>query len=171
MARVVNVGAEGLSRGEFKLIPTGTKIKVALYEVEETVTGQNAKVGPGKPQIVYTAKVTEEGEFKGRELKYNYVPIHGLGADTWKLAAFAEAMGWAVSEDGAIEVPETHELSSYLGTEFVARVGQQTSQKINPETGAPYVNNTISGVMPLSGYKPKTGGGGAPATPEKDPWS
>lgn len=168
MARVVNVGAEAVKGGDFKLIPTGTKIKVALYEVEETVTGPNAKVGPGKPQLVYTAKVTEEGEFKGRELRYNYVPLHGEGNDGWKLATFADAIGLPVSEEGEIELPDEGEFVKYLGTEFVARVGQSKSQKINDATGEPYINNTISGTMPLSAYKGPAKK--AEDKPAVDPW-
>lgn len=164
MARVVNVGAEATQRGEFKLIPTGTKLKVAVYEIEETVTGPNSKI-PGLPQFMYTAKVTEEGEFKGRELRYNYVPLHGEGKDGWKLATFAEAVGWPVGEDGAIEVPDN--LNDVLGTEFIARIGQSKSNKINEATGEPYVNNNVNGTLSLKGYK------GKPAsTPEAkpDPW-
>lgn len=165
MARVVNVGADATQRGEFKLIPVGTKVKVSVYEVDETVTGPNSKF-PGEPQFVYTAKVTEEGEFKGRELRYNYIPLHGKGNDGWKLATFADAVGWEVSDDGAIEVPDN--LNEVLGTEFVARIGQQKSQKTNPETGEPYVNNTITATAPLKGYKPK---GASEPEAKKDPWA
>src|SRR6478736_5387082 len=147
MARVINVGAEAANKGEFKLIPTGTKVRVTLYEVEETVTGPNAKVGPGKDQLVYTAKVVEEGEFKGRELRYNYVPLHGLGNDGFKLVQFAEALGFPVDKEGNVEIPDAGGFNEYLGTEFIARVGQQKSQKINEATGEPYDNNTISGVL------------------------
>jgi len=169
MVRVINVGSEALEKrgGDYKLIPTGTKLKVSLYEVEETVTGPNAKVGPGKAQLVYTAKVTEEGEWKGRELRYNYVPLHGLGGDQWKLVTFADALGWEVSDEGAISIPEAHELNKYLGTEFVARVGQSKSNKINEATGEPYVNNNVAGVLPLAAYKPKE----AKAETPKVSWS
>lgn len=157
MVRVINVGSEALEKrgGDYKLIPTGTKLKVSLYEVEETVTGPNAKVGPGKPQLVYTAKVTEEGEFKGRELRYNYVPLHGEGGGQWKLVTFADALGWPVDDEGNVSIPEAHELNQYLGTEFVARVGQSKSNKVNPETGEPYINNNVQGTLPLKAYKPK----------------
>lgn len=166
MARVVNVGKENV-RGEFKLIPTGTKLRVTLYEVEETVTGPNAKVGPGKAQLVYTAKVVEDGEFKGRELRYNYVPLHGEGNDGWRLTTFAEAIGLNVSEDGEVELPDEGAWNPYLGTEFIARVGQQTSTKVNPETGEKYINNTISGTAPVRGDNKQKG----EATKKADPWA
>lgn len=163
MVRVINVGAEAVKgQGEFKLIPVGTKVKVSLYEIEETVTGPNSKK-PGLPQVMYTAKVTEDGEFKGRELRYNYVPLHNEGKDGWKLTAFAAALGLKVSEEGEVELPDEGEFVKYLGTEFVARVGQSPSQKVNPETGQPYINNTVAGVLPLKAYKPKTEGAEKPA--------
>ncbi len=168
MARVVNVGKDAVRSNEFKLIPTGTKIRVTLYEAEETKTGPNAKVGPGKDMLVYTAKVVEDGEFKGRELRFNYVPLHGEGNDGWKLTTFAEAIGLEVTPDGEVSVPEGAEWNQYLGKEFVARIGQQKSQKINEATGEPYVNNTITGVAPARGDKPT--GGGTP-TAKVDPWA
>jgi len=154
MVRVINVGAEALERGEFKLIPTGTKLRVALYEIEEGVTGPNAKY-PGEPQITYTAKVTEEGEFKGREIRYNRVPLHNKGNDAFKLATFADALGWPIDDEtGDISVPDN--LNESLGTEFVARIGQQKSNKINEATGEPYINNTVSGTLPLGKLRTKT---------------
>lgn len=155
MVRVINVGAEAVAgQGEFKLIPAGTKVKVALYEVEETTTGPNSKF-PGEDQLMYTAKVTE-GEFKGRELRYNYVPLHGKGNDGWKLATFAEAIGLPVDTEGNVELPDVGGFNEYLGTEFVARVGQQASRKINPTTGQPYMNNTVTGTLPLKAWKGET---------------
>ena len=153
MVRVINVGAENIGRGEYKLIPTGTKLRVSVYEIEESLTGPNAKY-PGEPQIVYTAKVTEEGEFKGREIRYNRVPLHSKGNDAFKLSTFADAVGWAVDEEeGAISVPDN--LNEVLGTEFLARIGQQPSTKINEETGKPYINNTVTGTLPLGKARPK----------------
>jgi hypothetical protein len=155
MVRVINVGAEAAKgRGEFKLIPSGTKLKVAVYEVEETVTGPNAKVGPGKAQLVYTAKVTEEGEWKGREIRFNYVPLHGEGNDGWKLVTFADAVGWEADDEGNVQIPDN--VTDILGVEFVARIGQSKSNKINEATGEPYINNTVNGTLPLKSYKPKT---------------
>lgn len=152
MVRVINVGAENVGKGEFKLIPTGTKLRVAVYEIEEGKTGPNSKY-PGEPQINYTAKVTEDGEFKGREIRYNRVPLHGKGGDAWKLATFADAVGWETDDDGNVMVPDN--VTDALGTEFIARIGQQTSQKVNPETGQPYINNTVTGTLPLSKARPK----------------
>lgn len=170
MARVINVGAEAVKgNGEFKLIPTGTKIKGTVYEIEETVTGPNSK-HPGQPQFMWTFKVTEDGEFKGREIRYNYVPLHNMGKDGFKLATFADAVGWAVDEEtGAIEVPDN--LNEVLGAEIVARVGQQTSNKVNETTGEKYVNNTVNGVIKASAYKGKTGTGEAPKVPERPIWN
>lgn len=158
MARVINVGKEAVTANEFELIPTGTKIQVSIFEIDETVTGPNSK-HPGEPQFVYTAKVVEEGQFKGRQIKFNYVPLHNKGKDAFKLATFADAVGWAVDkETGAIEVPDN--LNDVLGTQITARIGQQASQKINPATDKPYVNNTIASVAPA---KSATGAPAAPA--------
>jgi len=169
MARVINVGAEALKgNGEFKLIPTGTKLRGVVYEIEETVTGPNSK-NPGLPQFVWTFKVTEDGEFKGREVRYNYVPLHGKGNDGFKLATFADAVGWETDEEtGSVEVPDN--LNEVLGTEIVARIGQQTSNKVNEATGEKYVNNTVNGVIKASAYKGKTGGGEPSKVPERPVW-
>lgn len=151
MVRVINVGAENVNRGT-NLIPTGTKVRVSVYEIEEGKTGPNAKY-PNEPQIVYTAKVTEEGPYKGWEIRYNRVPLHNKGNDAFKLATFADAVGWDVDDEGNVSVPDN--VTDALGTEFIARIGQSKSQKINPETNEPYVNNTVSGTLPLSKARPK----------------
>lgn len=147
MVRVINVGAENVGKSEFKLIPTGTKLRVSVYEIEEGKTGPNSKY-PGEAQLTYTAKVTEDGEFKGRELRYNRVPLHGKGNDAWKLATFADAVGWDVDDEGNVSIPDN--VTDVLGTEFLARIGQEKSQKINEATGEPYVNNKVTGTLPLS---------------------
>lgn len=155
MPRVINVGAEAVAKqgGEFTLIPAGTKLRGVVYEAEEGVSGPNAK-RPGLPQLTYTFKVTEDGEFKGREVRYNRVPLHGEGGDTWKLITFAQAVGWPVSDDGEVEIPDN--VLEVQGTEIVARVGQQASQKINPATNTPYINNTVAGTLNVKDYKGRT---------------
>lgn len=161
MARVIKVGTEAFGNGSFEPIPVGTKLRVAVFDIKEGETGPNSKK-PGSPQFEYTAKVVEDGPYKGRELRYNYVPLDPEASNAWVLVAFAEAVGWKTSKEEGVEVPD--DLSDVLGTEFLARIGQRTSQKIDPETGKPYINNTIQGTQKI-----KEGGGGKPETPE-DLW-
>lgn len=166
MVRSIRVGADAVSSGNFEPIPVGTKLRMAVYEISEGVTGPNSK-RPGTPQFVFTAKVTEEGQYKGRELKYNYVTLDPTADNAWALAAFAEAVGWPVtkiegSDDWSVEVPDN--LSDVLGTEFIGRVGQTNSQKINEATGKPYVNNNVRGYAPLKAGAP------APKPTEQQTW-
>jgi hypothetical protein len=159
MARVVQVG-EGAFGGDYEPIPVGAKLKVAVYEIDvvPVKSGENA----GKDQIDYTAKVTEEGEFKGREIRYNKLPLYD-GKGAWALVAFAEAVGWKTEKGKGVAVPD--DVTDVLGTEFIAKIGQQASQKVNPETGEPYINNRITGYAKL-----KAGGGGSTPPAEKKGW-
>jgi len=154
MGRVIQVNPDAFGDGEFEPIPTGTKIKVAVFDIEEGVTGPNSQK-PGTPQFVFTAKVTEDGPYKGREIRYNYITLDPNAKGAWALVAFAEAVGWRTSKDKGVELPD--DLRDVLGTEFVARIGQVNSQKVNPTTGQPYVNNRVTGYQKLkaSDSKPK----------------
>lgn len=135
--------------GDFTPIPEGAKLRVSIYDIEETVTGQNSK-NPGQPQAMFTVKVTEEGEYKGREVKYNYLPLYPGAGNGWFLVAFAEAVGWPVNKDTkAVSVPDN--LRDVLGTEVVAVFRQTLSQKINPDTQKPYVNNNVKGIRKIKG--------------------
>ena len=92
--------------------------------------------------------MTEDGEFKGRELRYNYVPLFAGASNGWVLTAFAEAVGWKIDKDTkTVEVPD--DLTEVLGTEVIAKIGQRESQKINPNTNKPYINNTVTGVRKI----------------------
>lgn len=158
MARVVQVG-DGAFGGNFEPIPVGTKLKVAVYEIEvvKVKSGDNA----GKDQIDLTVKVTEDGEYKGREIKYNKLPLYD-SKGAWALVAFAEAVGWKTEKGQGVAVPD--DVSDALGTEFIAKIGQQASQKIDPNTNQPYMNNRVTGYAKL-----KAGGGSTPPA-EKKGW-
>jgi hypothetical protein len=165
MVRSIGVDDKALEgNGSFEPIPEGAKLRVALFDIEETTV---KKEGPnkGKPQAVYTVKVVEDGEFKGREVRYNYVPLFAGAGNGWVLTSFAEAVGWKVDKDNkTVEVPDN--LKDALGTEFIAKFGQVESDKVNPETGKPYINNRVTGTRKI-----KSGGGGItePAA-EKPAW-
>ncbi len=164
MVRSIGVDDKALEgTGDYQPIPEGTKLKVSIFEIKEGVTGPNSK-NPGKPQFEYTAKVTEDGEFKGRELRYNYVPLFAGATNGWVLTAFAEAVGWKIDKDTkTVEVPD--DLTEVLGTEVIAKIGQRESQKINPNTNKPYINNTVTGVRKI-----RSGGGGITEPSEKKGW-
>lgn len=161
MARIIAVGQAALGDGDFKPIPAGTRIKVSVYDVKEGVAGPNSK-NPGSPQFEWTAKVTEEGEFKGREIRYNYVPLDPNVGHAWNLAAFAKAVGWPVDEDGNIEVPD--DLRDLLGTELLAKVGQTDPNRDEQKR----IFNRIDRVFPLP--KDYDGGGGGITEPAKPNW-
>lgn len=158
MARVIAVDEKALS-GDFEPIPDGTRLEVSVFEIKEGVTGPNSKK-PGSPQAEFTVKVTEEGPYKGREIRYNYLPLYAGAGNAWFLTAFAEAVGWNINrETKEVTVPD--DLSEVLGTKFIALIGTSESNKINEATGKPYVNNRVKGARKIKG----TGGitGGAPA--------
>ncbi len=110
MARVISVG--DVQSGEFEPIPAGVKLKVSVYDIQETTVKAT-----GKPQFVWTAKVTEEGPYLGREVRYNYVPLDPAATNLWVLAAFADAVGWN-GDKGEVAVPD--DLKDVLGTELLA---------------------------------------------------
>lgn len=147
MVRNIGVDDKALEgTGDFQPIPEGTKLRVALFDIEETKV-QNGE-NKGKDQAMYTVKVVEDGEFKGREVKYNYVPLFSGAKNGWVLTSFAEAVGWKVDKDTKnVEVPDN--LKDALGTEFIAKFGQVESQKINPNTGKPYINNRVTGTRKI----------------------
>lgn len=153
MARSIAVDDKAIeSNGAFTPIPDKAKLRVSVYDITETVV---KKDGPnkGKAQAEFTVKVTEEGEFKGREIKYNYLPLYAGAGNAWFLVAFAEAVGWPIDKDTkSVEVPD--DLRDVLGTEFIATIQQVPSQKLNPETGQPYINNRVNGARKI-----KAGGG------------
>ena len=160
MVRIIGVDDKALEgSGDFDPIPDGTKLRVALFDIEETTvkSGDNA----GKPQAMYTVKVVEDGPYKGREVRYNYFPLFAGAKNAWVLTAFAEAVGWKVNREGenkGVELPDN--LKDALGTEFIAKFGTTESTKINPETGKPYINNRVTGTRKI-----RAGGGGG-GTPE-----
>jgi len=162
MARSVIVGDKALEgQGEYEPIPNGAKLRVSVYDITET----KIKNGPnaGQPQAEFTVKVTEEGQFKGRELKYNYLPLFGDANNAWFLVAFAEAVGWDIDKDTkAVSIPD--DLREVLGTEFIAKIQQVESQKINPATGKPYINNRVNGARKIKS------GGGITDPAEKPAW-
>lgn len=163
MVRSIGVDDKALEgSGDFTPIPEGTKVRVSIFDIEETTVkrGDNA----GKPQFVYTAKVVEDGEFKGREIRYNYVPLFAGAKNGWTLTAFAEAVGWKVDkETKTVEVPDN--LKEVLGTEVIAKIGTTESDKVNPDTGKPYINNRVTGVRKI-----KAGGGGGITEPSTKGW-
>jgi hypothetical protein len=125
VGRVISVGNEAFQGGTFTPIPTGTKLRMSVFDIQETV-GKTS----GKPQFVFTAKVTEEGEYKGREIRYNYITLDGTAKNAWALVAFAEAVGWPTDPKKGVEVPDS--LNDVLGTEFIGKVGISTDQN-DPE--------------------------------------
>lgn len=163
MVRSIGVDDKALEgTGDFQPIPDGAKLRVSVFDIEET----KVKSGPnaGKDQAVYTVKVVEDGEFKGREVKYNYIPLFAGAKNGWVLTAFAEAVGWKVDKDTkVVEVPDN--LKEVLGTEFIAKFGQVESEKINPNTNKPYVNNRVTGTRKI-----RSGGGGITEPAEKKGW-
>lgn len=156
MARTIAVDEKALESGSFEPIPDGTKLRVVIYDIEETTvkSGDNK----GKPQAMYTVKVVEDGAYKGREVQYNYVPLFS-GNNAWVLTAFAEAVGWKVDrENKSVEVPDN--LKDVLGTEVIASFRTEPSQKLNPETGKPYINNRVKAVRKIRAGGEVPGGGG-----------
>jgi hypothetical protein len=162
MVRSIGVDDKALEGGNFEPIPDGTKLRVSLFEIEET-TVQNGD-NKGKPQAMYTVKVTEDGPYKGREVKYNYFPLFAGAKNGWVLTSFAEAVGWKVDKDTkVVEVPDN--LADALGTEFIAKFGTTKSTKVNPETGQPYINNRVTGTRKI-----KAGAGAITEPAEKPAW-
>lgn len=164
MVRSIQVGEKALeSQGAYEPIPQGAKLRVSVFDITETTV---KKEGPnkGKPQAEFTVKVTEEGPYKGRELKYNYLPLFAGAGNAWFLVAFAEAVGWEIDKDTkAVQIPD--DLSDVLGTEFIAVIQQTESQKINPDTNKPYINNRVNGARKI-----KAGAGGITDAAEKPAW-
>ena len=165
--RVIQVGDDAYGSGVFHPIPIGARLRVSVFDIEETVTGPNSKK-PGSPQFVFTAKVVEDYEFsgvdpdtgvsytenaKGREIRYNYISLDPAAAGAWALVAFAEAVGWKTAKGEGVTVPEN--LKTVLGTEFIAKIGQSNGQDGN-------VYNRVTGYQ-----KAKVGGGGVPETKPK----
>lgn len=162
MVRSIAVDEKALSGGDFEPIPDGTRLRVSVFDIKEGVTGPNSK-NPGKPQAEFTVKVTEDGPYKGREIRYNYLPLFAGAGNAWFLTAFAEAVGWNINKDDkTVDVPD--DLTDVLGTEFIARVGTQESNKINPNTNKPYVNNRVTGARKIKQ------GGGITEPAEKPGW-
>ena len=138
MARVVNVGKDALAGGSFDPAPTGTKVKAVVYEVEETTVKSESSANFGQPQLSVTAKITsdfvfrgadgKEQNLKGREVRYNNVPLYA-GNAPWQLAQFAEAVGWGTDDEGNIQIPDEGEVAvNTQGREVVVTLGIRTSQ-------------------------------------------
>ena len=178
MARTVAVGNDNLGGGVFDPAPVGTKVKATIHEIEEVLikSGENA----GKPQLVVSVKIQEDFKFlgkdgkpqmlKGREVRYNNVPIYEGAKNKWVLGSFAQAVGWTIDEDGNVEIPETSELYLTQGKEVVVKLGIRTNQN----DGNQY--NTVAGWMvPSAKTTPSPvgggAGGGAPAGPGVNPWA
>jgi len=163
MVRSIAVDEKAIEgNGDFTPIPNGEKLRVSVYDIKETTI---KKEGPnkGKAQAEFTVKVTEEGPFKGREIKYNYLPLFAGAGNAWFLVAFAEAVGWNIDKDTkAVEVPD--DLTDVLGVEFIAKIQTVDSQKINPDTNKPYVNNRVNGARKIKA------GGGITDPAEKPAW-
>lgn len=135
----VKVNEKAFETNEFHPIPVGSKVKVSVFDIKEGVTGPNSK-SPGMKQFVYTAKITEDFEFpwsddqgnsgtqnaKGREIRFNYIPLDPNAGNAWALVAFAEAVGWAASKEQGVDVPD--DLTDVLGTEFIATIRQSKGQ-------------------------------------------
>jgi hypothetical protein len=149
----IKVGKEAFGNS---LIPVGLKLRMSVFDFEVGQVGSGPHQGEDRLQV--TAKVTEDGEYKGKEIRYNNIPLYSDSKTDWVLAAFADAMGWKVDKDnGEIDLPDSFQ--SILGTEFVGKVGQRT----NAQNGNVY--NQVNGYAPLG----KGGGGGQPA-PKKASW-
>lgn len=165
MARTITVNPDAFENsGNFEPIPAGTRLKVTVYDVKEGVSGPNSK-NPGSPQFEWTAKVSEEGKFKGREIRYNYVPLDPNVGHAWNLYAFAEAVGWPITEveQGGrkvrnIEIPDN--LNDLLGTEIVAKIGQTDPKR--DDQGR--IFNRVDRVFKV----PAGGGGGVTEPPKAD---
>lgn len=126
--------------GEYAVIPNGSKVRATIFEIERGQAGPNSK-NPGMPQAVYTVKVSEDFEFthtnedgstkqvnaKGREIKYNYIPLDGSVKHGWQLVAFAEAVGWETDPTRGVNVPEN--LMEVLGTEVTVQLEVTPDQK------------------------------------------
>lgn len=137
---MVKVGSESFGTGTYENIPVGTKLRMSVFDIDKVkVAGGDNK---GKDQFSVTFKVTEDGSYKGREIRYNNIPLYeGRGA--WVLVTFAEAVGWDVDKaSGGIDVPDNYK--SVLGTELLVTVGERTSQTVDPNTGKPRVYNTAA---------------------------
>lgn len=163
MVRSIGVDDKALEgSGSYEPIPDGTKLRVSIFDIEETKV-QNGE-NKGKDQAMYTVKVVEDGPYKGREVKYNYFPLFAGAKNGWVLTAFAEAVGWKVDKDTkVVEIPDN--LKEVLGTEVIAKFGTTESQKINPDTNKPYVNNRVTGVRKI-----RSGGGVGITEPAKASW-
>lgn len=117
MGRVIQVGEEAF-KGDFELIPNGTKLRMSVYDIDVVPVKSGANAG--KEQIDLTVKVTEEGPYRGREIRYNKLPLYD-SKGAWSLVAFAEAVGWKTEKGQGVEVPDN--VREVLGTEFIGKVG------------------------------------------------
>lgn len=164
MVRNIQVNPDAFGNGEFAAIPVGTKVAVSVFDIKEGVSGPNSK-NPGAPQFEFTAKVTGDFEWddvekghqsaKGREIRYNYIPLDPNAGNSWALVAFAEAVGWPTDKEAGVSVPD--DLRDVLGVEFTAKIGQSTGQN-----GSIY-NRVV-------GYQ-KLGKGGSTPTAETKDWT
>lgn len=178
MARTVVVGQEALGSGLFEPAPAGTKVRATIHEITEDVVKSDNSPNKGQPQGVVTVKIIDDFNFqgsdgkpqnlKGREVRYNNVPFYHDSKNAWVLGAFAQAVGWPVTDDGSIEIPEQGELWQTQGKEIVVQLGVRT----NNNDGKTY--NTVARWLP-AGSKTSAGaapaGGGSPAGGVGDPWA
>ena len=164
MARTVNVGSEAVGNGLFEPAPAGTKVSAVVFEVEETTVKSKDSDNFGKEQLVVTVKITGDFQFKGsdgkpqnlkgREVRYNNVPLYA-GKGGWQLAAFGQAVGWPVDDDGNVVIPDEGQVAQATqGKEIVVQLGIRTNQS----DGKQY--NTVSRWLPAGS---KTSAGSAPS--------
>ena len=177
MARTVNVGSEAVSNGVFEPAPAGTKVRAAVFEVEETTVKTQTSENFGKDQLVVTVKILDDFIFqgsdgkpqnlRGREVRYNNVPLYA-GKSGWQLAAFGEAVGWPVDADGNVVIPDEGQVASATqGREIVVQLGIRTQQSNGKQF------NTVSRWLPANS---KTSASGATAATGGDsgggnPWA
>jgi len=140
MGRTINVGQDAFAGGDFKPIPTGTKLQASVYAIEETTVRSETSPNYGKPQLDVTFKITEPGEFNGREIRYQKIPLYD-GTGAWKLVSFAEAVGWKAGAGEGVELPDN--LQSVLGKGLIIKVNEDAPNAKNQ------VFNSVGGFAPL----------------------
>lgn len=173
MARTVTVNKESLG-GSFAPAPAGTQVRATIHEIEETTVKSDNSPNKGAPQAVVSVKIQDDFTFtadgkpqnlKGREIRYNNVPLYVGGKNEWQLAGFADAVGWPINENGDIEIPDEGELYHIQGKEIVVKLGIRTSQD-----GRQY--NTVARWLPAGSKTSAGSSGGAPAAGSGgNPWS
>lgn len=138
MGRVINVGDDAYGKGDFKPIPSGTKLNVTVFAIEETTVRSQSSANFGQPQLDVTFKV-QDGEYAGREIRYQKIPLYD-GPSAWKLTTFAEAVGWKAGKGSGVELPDN--VADVLGTALVIKVQEDAPN------GKGQVFNSVNGFAP-----------------------